>query len=186
MPFRSTASTASCKISISWGVFPLSFSYQLQAHHRTHCVHLKSWPGLSARNRTAEQLSLHTDWNPEKKKNQTTTKPQNWKPLVFFNYPTWPPTASQEKLELPNSTFKSTETTSQKTTWVIFKFALQLRWFKLTFAHSHLFNVCETGKALWDDSHLHMEMLSLLSCTNHSTGELRKSSTQASRHDPSS
>lgn len=42
-----------------WCVFPISSSYKVQAHHKTHCIYLKSWPCASARNHTTEKQS---DW----------------------------------------------------------------------------------------------------------------------------
>lgn len=42
-----------------WCIFPISSSYKVQAHHKTHCIYLKSWPCASARNHTTEKQS---DW----------------------------------------------------------------------------------------------------------------------------
>lgn len=41
-----------------WGIFHISSSYKLQAHHKTHYIYLKSWPCSSARNCTTEQQPL--------------------------------------------------------------------------------------------------------------------------------
>jgi len=43
-----------------WCIFPISSSYKLQDHHKTHCIYLKSWPCANARTHTETKFLQRT------------------------------------------------------------------------------------------------------------------------------